>query len=64
MNCSNTREIGFENSHKLIDWWLKRSDEPFLWGDTKVNVKKMLNKINYDIECFIDGGFYSEVHNG
>src|SRR5437762_106005 len=35
MEKQNDSRIRFDSQSKLVDWWLRRRGEPFVWGTTR-----------------------------
>jgi hypothetical protein len=34
--------IRFDSQTKLVDWWLRRRGEPFLWGTTRSELAQLI----------------------
>ena len=34
--------IKFQSQAKLVDWWLRLRDEPFLWGSTRGELAELM----------------------
>lgn len=49
IDCVPRADISFKNSHKLVTWWLKRSDEPFRSGSDASSLRCLLGEASYRI---------------
>ena len=54
--------IRFESQTKLVDWWLRRRSEPFLWAATRTNVVDLVRP--WRVSRFFDHNDLSKIAFG
>ena len=42
METQRDGHIQFDSQTKLVDWWLRRRGEPFLWGTTRSELAELI----------------------
>jgi hypothetical protein len=43
MEKQNDGRVRFDSQRKLVDWWLRRRSESFLWGSTRSELVEVVH---------------------
>lgn len=62
MEKDEDNRIRFRDQNPLIEGWLRRSGEPFLWGTREEELRSLLAETGFDLTSFIASADYAAEH--